>query len=72
MGARQAARPEALMTYEAAYRTALQSARNTLLDLRDRSEIGDAAFHEVENELDWLEVSDPMRGANADESPGPG
>ena len=68
LGARDAIRSEALVAYRDAYRTALKSARGTLLDLRDRGDIGDDAFHEIENELDWIEVSDPMRGANADET----
>jgi len=66
LGAREGVHSEALVTYEGAYRTALQAARRTLLDLRDRGDIGDDAFHEIENELDWLEVSEPMRGANSD------
>ena len=36
--------------------------------MRDGGEIGDDAFHTLENELDWMEVSDPLRGANADET----
>jgi hypothetical protein len=69
LGAREGVHSEALVTYEGAYRTALQAARRTLLDLRDRGDIGDDAFHEIENELDWLEVSEPMRGANSDRQP---
>ena len=53
--------------YEAAYRTALQSARRTLLAIRDSGEIGDDAFHTLENDLDWMEASDPLRAANADD-----
>jgi CPA1 family monovalent cation:H+ antiporter len=34
--------------------------------LRDNGDIGDDAFPTLENELDWLEVSDPLRAANAD------
>jgi CPA1 family monovalent cation:H+ antiporter len=52
--------------YDAKYRAALQAARAALLLLRDRGEIGDDAFHTLENELDWMEVSDPLRAANAD------
>jgi CPA1 family monovalent cation:H+ antiporter len=52
--------------YEAAYQTALVSARRSLLAMRASAEIGDDAFHALENELDWMEVSDPLRGANAD------
>jgi monovalent cation/hydrogen antiporter len=54
--------------YDAAYRKALQSARQTLLAMRSSGEIGDDAFHTLENDLDWMEVSDPLRGANADEA----
>jgi CPA1 family monovalent cation:H+ antiporter len=53
--------------YEAAYRTALQSARRILLSIRDSGEIGDDAFHTLENDLDWMEASDPLRAANADD-----
>lgn len=52
--------------YDAAYRAGLRSARGTLLALRDSGEIGDDAFHTLENELDWMEASDPLRAANAD------
>lgn len=54
--------------YEAAYGAALRSARDTLLALRARGEIGDDAFHTLENDLDWMEASDPLRAANADET----
>jgi CPA1 family monovalent cation:H+ antiporter len=54
--------------YEAAYGQALQSARVRLIALRDSGEIGDDAFHELENDLDWMESSDPLRAANADET----
>jgi monovalent cation/hydrogen antiporter len=52
--------------YDAAYGSALQAARRTLLALRDSGEIGDDAFHTLENELDWMQESDPLRAANAD------
>jgi len=61
LGAPDAVRSEALTAYEDAYRTALRSARRMLLEMREQAEIGDDAFHEIENQLDWLEVSDPMR-----------
>jgi monovalent cation/hydrogen antiporter len=54
--------------YDAAYGAALRSARQTLLALRDSGDIGDDAFHTLENDLDWMEVSDPLRAANADET----
>lgn len=52
--------------YDAAYRSALRAARQVLLAMRDSGEIGDDAFHALENDLDWMEVSDPLRAANAD------
>ena len=52
--------------YAAAYRVAIAAARQDLLAIRASGAIGDDAFHELENELDWMEVADPLRGANAD------
>lgn len=52
--------------YDTAYRAALGAARQLLLAMRDKGEVGDDAFHTLENDLDWLEVSDPLRAANAD------
>lgn len=52
--------------YHDAYRRALRAARQALLAMRDSGDIGDDAFHTLENDLDWLEVSDPLRAANAD------
>jgi len=59
---------EPFARYADAHRIALGVARRTLLAMRGSGEIGDDAFHAVENELDWLEVSDPLRGANADDA----
>jgi CPA1 family monovalent cation:H+ antiporter len=52
--------------YDSEYRAALRAAREVLLAMRDSGEIGDDAFHTLENDLDWMEVSDPLRAANAD------
>jgi monovalent cation/hydrogen antiporter len=52
--------------YDAQYRGALRVAREALLAMRGSGEIGDDAFHALENELDWMEASDPLRAANAD------
>jgi monovalent cation/hydrogen antiporter len=52
--------------YETAICSALHAARQALLAMRDSGDIGDDAFHTLENELDWMEVSDPLRAANAD------
>ncbi|MBN9414123.1 sodium:proton antiporter [bacterium SCN 62-11] len=39
-------------------RGALRQARQALLELRTHQQIGDDAFHHVEEELDWLEMAD--------------
>jgi monovalent cation/hydrogen antiporter len=39
------------------YRGALQAARRAVLAMRANEEIGDDAFHLVEEDLDWLEMS---------------
>ena len=52
--------------YDAQYRAALSAARQVLLEMRDGGDIGDDAFHTLENDLDWMEVSEPLRAANAD------
>jgi monovalent cation/hydrogen antiporter len=38
-------------------RRALSAARRSILALRDSEEIGDDAFHRLEEELDWAELS---------------
>lgn len=38
-------------------RAALREARKAVLAMRNRDEIGDDAFHHVEEELDWLEMA---------------
>jgi CPA1 family monovalent cation:H+ antiporter len=39
------------------YRRALQAARQALFAMRANDEIGDDAFHRIEEELDWLEMA---------------
>ena len=39
------------------HRRAITAARQTILDLRERDEIGDDAFHRLEEEFDWLEMA---------------
>jgi CPA1 family monovalent cation:H+ antiporter len=39
------------------HRDALQAARQAVLDMRARDEIGDDAFHRIEEELDWFEMA---------------
>src|SRR5262245_30362143 len=38
-------------------RAARQAARQAVIDMRTNDEIGDDAFHQVEEELDWLEMA---------------
>ena len=44
------------------HREALEAARQAVLAMRESDEIGDDAFHEVEEELDWLEMADGKQG----------
>jgi Na+/H+ antiporter len=46
------------------HRRALQAARHAVLAMRANDEIGDDAFHQIEEELDWLE----MAGGGTEES----
>jgi CPA1 family monovalent cation:H+ antiporter len=39
------------------HRRAVGAARQAVLDLRAEQEIGDDAFHQVEEDLDWLEMA---------------
>ena len=39
------------------HRGALQAARQAVLAMRASDEIGDDAFHQIEEELDWLEMA---------------
>jgi len=57
--------------YESAYRQGLRAGRAALLELRDAGDIGDDAFHTLENELDWMEATDPLRAQNADQTEEP-
>lgn len=50
--------PSLAMTAHAALRRkAVVAARATIVEMRDSREIGDDAFHRLEEELDWLEMS---------------
>ena len=42
-------------------RAALQAARRAVLAMRANEQIGDDAFHRIEEELDWLEMADGQR-----------
>jgi monovalent cation/hydrogen antiporter len=43
--------------HSALHRGALQAARQAVLAMRTSDEIGDDAFHQIEEELDWLEMA---------------
>jgi CPA1 family monovalent cation:H+ antiporter len=43
------------------HRSAIQAARQAVLAMRADEEIGDDAFHQLEEELDWLEMADGSR-----------
>jgi Na+/H+ antiporter len=43
------------------HRDALQAARQAVLAMRTADEIGDDAFHQIEEELDWLEMAGENR-----------
>ena len=43
-------------SHEEIHRRALAAARRAVLDMRARDEIGDDAFHRLEEELDWIEM----------------
>ena len=44
------------------HRAALVAARQAVLAVRAEAEIGDDAFHQIEEELDWLEMAVPRKG----------
>jgi CPA1 family monovalent cation:H+ antiporter len=44
-------------THSDIHHTALQAARHAVLAMRAGDEIGDDAFHQMEEELDWLEMA---------------
>jgi monovalent cation/hydrogen antiporter len=44
-------------THSDIHRFALQAARQAVLAMRNNDEIGDDAFHQMEEELDWLEMA---------------
>ena len=46
-----------LSAYSELLRRALQAARQAVLAMRANDEIGDDAFHQMEEELDWLEMA---------------
>ena len=50
-------RAEAEDGHDVLFRRAFDAARRVTFEMRDRDEIGDDAFHRLEEDLDWLEMS---------------
>jgi len=46
------------LTHSDIHRRALQAARTVVFAMRASQEIGDDAFHQLEEELDWIEMAD--------------
>jgi monovalent cation/hydrogen antiporter len=46
-----------LSAHNEMHRKALQAPREAILTMRASDEIGDDAFHRLEEELDWLEMA---------------
>ena len=55
-------RDPAAAAHSEIYRRALKSAREAVLAMRKNDEIGDDAFHLVEEEFDWLEMASTRNG----------
>ena len=53
--------PSPRETYNEAQGKAIDAARRAVLAMRDRDEIGDDAFHQIEEELDWIEMAGGSR-----------
>jgi CPA1 family monovalent cation:H+ antiporter len=51
-------RDQPQVAHSGLHRNALKAAREAVLAMRDSQEIGDDAFHQVEEDLDWIEMSD--------------
>jgi CPA1 family monovalent cation:H+ antiporter len=56
-GANAEAVTASLLAHGKMQRTALQAARRAVFLMRDNEEIGDDAFHRLEEELDWIEMT---------------
>jgi len=56
-GANAAHESALLSAHAEMQRNAIQAARRAVLAMRDSDEIGDEAFHRLEEELDWIEMA---------------
>jgi CPA1 family monovalent cation:H+ antiporter len=57
-----AARDEGVTAHEDIHRRAIDAARRAILGMRNSDDIGDAAFHALEEEFDWLEMGSGSGG----------
>jgi plasmid stabilization system protein ParE len=48
--------------HEEIHRRALSAARQVVFDMREADDIGDPAFHLLEEEFDWVEMGSGARG----------
>jgi Na+/H+ antiporter len=55
--------------HEEIHQRAIAAARQVLLEMRSRDEIGDDAFHQLEEELDWLEMGSGAGAATTSSKP---
>jgi CPA1 family monovalent cation:H+ antiporter len=55
------------LAYRGLHRQALQAARRAVLAMRTSEEIGDDAFHQMEEALDWIEMSGGGKDATIEE-----
>lgn len=55
-------RAAAVATHKGLHRVALDAARQAVFRMRANAEIGDDAFHQLEEELDWLEMVGDRQG----------
>ena len=60
--------PDVTRRHNELRRGALEAARQAVLAMRNNEEIGDDAFHRMEEELDWLEMAGGSAGAEDDAS----
>ena len=52
-------------THEEVHRRAVAAARGTVFEMRARGDIGDDAFHRLEEELDWIEMGSTGGGGSS-------
>ncbi|MGH9139669.1 MAG: cation:proton antiporter [Vicinamibacterales bacterium] len=52
---------DAALAHEQLHRAALAAARRVVFEMRAQSEIGDDAFHQLEEEFDWMEMANVER-----------